>query len=588
MEVEKGKVILFLLGCLLLAGCGQEAESGGQQADVPESAVIAATVDEEETNTETVNAEMKNAEPEEAAHRSMLVISVLGKEKLAIETERLYADKSRPGYLDNCFTPEETDTILNAIQGAWSIDEYVGFAPYATVEQWMGEGTYEEKREKYRELKEGAEKNPPDFFFQVKGGSGEESAVSSHYIYVYNGNKVYASPMSIVLSKQEEEKPYQGRFIAYARPMDGGGDWSYNDNYHNISGQESFAVEGSIYIESVLAGDVSDRWPEETGRFCYDTPVEKYKAFLEELEQGQAVNREESIYAFHVPENISREIVLSDYSETFPVNLQEALVYANDDIQEEEYDNAWMEYRAECEYEYITIEIDGYASPFENVNALEADIDSDGEKEYIFSVSEGGTAHDVRTIVAKSINGEWVQIGGLTSKNSAVRALLEWEDQYYLLMGNHLAYWNGEADEPNWKEHPVPGQAECWNTLSIEKKVTGYTPLEVYSLEAVSVDYLKNVDFINSDDHSADDITPSAWAYWQSENYSFLVKRIWTQKTKGEEYHYIVSEITGGTNYRDDLLMAVCRRTEDERIEAVALYYLMANYEITFREEALP
>ena len=52
------------------------------------------------------------------------------KEKLAIETERLYADKSRPGYLDNCFTPEETDTILNAIQGAWSIDEYVGFAPY--------------------------------------------------------------------------------------------------------------------------------------------------------------------------------------------------------------------------------------------------------------------------------------------------------------------------------------------------------------------------------------------------------------------------------------------------------------------------
>ena len=43
--------------------------------------------------------------------------------------------------------------------------------------------------------------------------------------------------------KQEEEKPYQGRFIAYARPMDGGGDWSYNDNYHNISGQESFAVE---------------------------------------------------------------------------------------------------------------------------------------------------------------------------------------------------------------------------------------------------------------------------------------------------------------------------------------------------------
>lgn len=285
----------------------------------------------------------------------------------------------------------------------------------------------------------------------------------------------FAYPCLILENTDETAQKLQNMVIRFNES------YQYDDNYHNISGQESFAVEGSIYIESVLAGDVSDRWTEETGRFCYDTSVEKYKAFLEELEQ--AVNREESIYAFHVPENISREIVLSDYSETFPVNLQEALVYANDDIPEENHDNAWMEYRAECEYEKITIEIDGYASPFENVNALEADIDSDGEKEYIFSVSEGGTAHDVRTIVAKSVNGEWLQIGGLTSKNSAVRALLEWEDQYYLLMGNHLTYWNGEADEPNWKEHPVPGQAECWNTLSIEKKVTGYTPLEVYSFE---------------------------------------------------------------------------------------------------------
>lgn len=211
--MKKGMFLLILSGCLILAGCQKETGLQEQHTDVPGSTIIAAADKIEYTKVtgkETVNAEEEDTKPEEDAHRSMLVISVLGKEELAIETERLYADKSRPGYLDNRFTSEEIDAILNTIEGAWSIDEYVGFAPYATVERWMGEGTYEEKRERYRETRERAEKNPPDFFFRVKSDSSAEPAVSSHYIYVYNDNKVYASPMSIVLSKQEEEKPYQG------------------------------------------------------------------------------------------------------------------------------------------------------------------------------------------------------------------------------------------------------------------------------------------------------------------------------------------------------------------------------------------
>ena len=63
--------------------------------------------------------------------------------------------------------------------------------------------------------------------------------------------------------------------------------YQYNDKYFHDSGSEMFEVEGSIYMKSILAGHISDRWLEETGNFCYDTPIEKYKAFLEELEQEQ-------------------------------------------------------------------------------------------------------------------------------------------------------------------------------------------------------------------------------------------------------------------------------------------------------------
>lgn len=135
------------------------------------------------------------------------------------------------------------------------------------------------------------------------------------------------------------------RFIAYAYPLEGG-DWIYRDNYvqkvlvycieqeqielnnedkckavdssyppnlvlentdemarklqdmvilftelcqydeahlHNKTGR--FEVEGSIFIYQIEPGNISDRWLDETGPFCYDTPIEKYKAFLEKLEE---------------------------------------------------------------------------------------------------------------------------------------------------------------------------------------------------------------------------------------------------------------------------------------------------------------
>lgn len=56
--------------------------------------------------------------------------------------------------------------------------------------------------------------------------------------------------------------------------------YDLNNNY-----AEHFGVEGSPYLYSVEAGNISDRWLNETDPFCYDTPIEKFEAFLDKLEE---------------------------------------------------------------------------------------------------------------------------------------------------------------------------------------------------------------------------------------------------------------------------------------------------------------
>lgn len=67
--------------------------------------------------------------------------------------------------------------------------------------------------------------------------------------------------------------------------------YQYDDKYLINGGTESFGVEGSLLLYTIRAGNTSY---EETGGFRYDTPIEEYKAFLEELEaENSAAGGEE-------------------------------------------------------------------------------------------------------------------------------------------------------------------------------------------------------------------------------------------------------------------------------------------------------
>jgi hypothetical protein len=198
--IKKGKLLLALVGCLLLAGCQKGTESEEQKTDILDNSVVEADKVE--------NIEIEDTETTDLPDEDVTVISVLGKEELTIENNRIYSDESELGYLDNRFTSEEIDTILSAIEGTWVVDEYVGFVPYEIGTWSKEEGTEEEKQEKYETTVEQAEENLPDFFFRVENYKSEEPTADGQYIYVYNNNKRYASPMSIALNMQEKGDSY--------------------------------------------------------------------------------------------------------------------------------------------------------------------------------------------------------------------------------------------------------------------------------------------------------------------------------------------------------------------------------------------
>lgn len=187
-----------------------------------------------------------------------------------------------------------------------------------------------------------------DLSAYMKREYGKEFEILEEFTYIAHtdGEPDTQRELKCPAVRLQDKENSEIRCFAYAYPMEGG-DWIYRDNYsrkvflyclgeenlainngetcsidtsfsypcllldntdetaqklqnavrlfHELypyEGYESFEVEGSVFLYRVQAGNVSDRGPEEAGPFCYDTPIEKYKDFLEELEQGKAADAE--------------------------------------------------------------------------------------------------------------------------------------------------------------------------------------------------------------------------------------------------------------------------------------------------------
>lgn len=182
----------------------------------------------------------------------------------------------------------------------------------------------------------------------------------------------FAYPCLILENTDETAQKLQNMVIRFNES------YQYDDNYHNISGQESFAVEGSIYMQSILAGDVNDRWLEETGPFCYDTSIEKYKTFLEELEQGQAVDKKESENICE-PEYMEHQIQMT-MGQDVTLNELFALFIAGE-IKANSYESAEEKYLSDYYEEYSKTSTN-------EVYIMLEDLNEDGEAELLINVQK--------------------------------------------------------------------------------------------------------------------------------------------------------------------------------------------------------
>lgn len=122
----------------------------------------------------------------------------------------------------------------------------------------------------------------------------------------------------------------------------------------------------------------------------------------------------------NTPADVSGEAASIEYSDDFPVELQEMLVYQYSGIGDGN-NNGWEQYKADCEI--ITLESSGDI-PFEDIvkaadinsnldkiSMQAADIDGDGIDEYVINDSIGRGQLGCIYVV-KNVDEKWTLIGG--------------------------------------------------------------------------------------------------------------------------------------------------------------------------------
>lgn len=287
-----------------------------------------------------------------------------------------------------------------------------------------------------------------------------------------------------------------------------------------------------------------------------------------------------------------REVTVGVYNDNFPTELQDILIYCNDDIKDER-DDYWLQYGADCEA--ITSK-DAGDIPYEEICAAAykqpnsclwvLDIDGDGNDEYAAPDSIGKGQYGSSLTIVKYVDGKWTQIGGHSVLDSmGCMEILNYDNKLYLLMGEILSCWNDDTEIPDlsyWENDPVLGHDPCWNELEIVKTVTDYTPYEMYSnTRDDSFDYLENINWETIDDINAERVNFNL-SIWISDSVNFELCYGWEKFNDDEQYLYVVARSYYERTSREehDRVLTVLRQTDNGMWEIVRSYYLAANYDI--------
>ncbi len=322
--------------------------------------------------------------------------------------------------------------------------------------------------------------------------------------------------------------------------------------------------------------------------------------YFSSINDYNIINIYEALGTFKIPEDISREISVGNYSDKFPIELQNVLLHYNDDIIEGDGD--WQRYEADCREvtredigdalytELVEVLTNSYAPGNVQSTLRVIDIDNDGNDEYVLYAAESYWNHAM--FILKNVEGQYVVINGGGDDRRPAK-ILNYEDNYYLLLDSRLACWNNEEEMPGllyWNTQDVVlGQDDCWYELRINRRTINYTPYEIYSNESnAPIDYLQEVDLNTLAINDAEEkIFHGEILTGEGNNaHAFRFFSGWQLSYDKERYLYATGSILRQYDAlgENDKMLAIMRQKEDGSWEIVKVYYLAANYDIQFEE----
>lgn len=248
---------ILLIGlCAFSIGCSKR--------EVHEETTMIDEVQESVTDI-SLNGETKPQSLDENTYSEKIELNLLDKETIVIEKDRTTGNWLGNGYLDNCWEKEEIDAILNAIEGNWQVDKYMGFIYFRIfdidlLDDYNGDDAEfirhrEELFEKYHKAVETAGENIPELTFSVKKRLNYNDNwvnAGEHYIYV-NGKMECPIVIKLSMDKQNDMYPICDEETVYSSDFEVEYPVLYIKFYYrNYKMEESGEIGERVYQPATL------------------------------------------------------------------------------------------------------------------------------------------------------------------------------------------------------------------------------------------------------------------------------------------------------------------------------------------------
>lgn len=241
-----------------------------------------------------------------------------------------------------------------------------------------------------------------------------------------------------------------------------------------------------------------------------------------------------------------------------PEEILEVLVSENNgSINSELYNNYLTDDAVSVDLDTVNVEILG-DTPILSMKRL--DINYDGMDEYLIWHANGAVG-DIAVTICNSVDGKMKELYFISGDDDPHYEVLEVNDQYYILAGNYVTYYDTELQD--------------WCKVAMDWRPISYERHEFYSNTEISEDDLfANIDLSKRVN----------WTWQNVYEYSFICgsPHVFQKMIGKHAYYYVYTDFRNHSrNNRSDRLLFVLQNAPNKKFEIIEAYYLVPELELT-------